>query len=105
MGALVDTARGLYVERARSQSLARRRVALLAVAKVERQSMAPKLKAVSELEACRSMEMGGARGPSLAVKYQDLRTMGRLPEGRLRLTWLRLDALPRVTRCNNVFGI
>ena len=49
LGALVDTARGLYVERARSQSLARRRVALLAVAKVERQSMAPKLKAVSEL--------------------------------------------------------
>ena len=31
--------------------------------------------------------------------------MGRLREERLRLTWPRLDRLPRVMRCNNVFGI
>ena len=40
LGALVDTARGLYVERARSQSWARRRIALLALAQVERQALA-----------------------------------------------------------------
>ena len=40
LGALVDTVRGLYVERARSQSWARRRIALLALAQVERQALA-----------------------------------------------------------------
>ena len=40
LGALVDTARHFYVECARSQSWARRRVALLALARVERQALA-----------------------------------------------------------------
>ena len=52
------------------------------------------------------MEMdGGVELGSAMCKYMDQLTMGRLPGERLRLTWLRLDALPRVMRCNNVFGI
>ena len=37
--------------------------------------------------------------------YMGLRTTGVIPEARLRLTWRRLDKLPRVTRCNVFFGI
>ena len=49
----------------------------------------------------------GARGPcsALGMRYQDLRTMGGMLGERLRLTLLRLDRLPCVMRCNNVFGI
>ena len=36
---------------------------------------------------------------------RDLRTTGVIPEAGLRLTWLRLDKLQRVTRCNVFFGI
>ena len=32
--------------------------------------------------------------------YRDLRATGVIPEARLRLTWLRLDKLPHMTRCN-----
>ena len=58
------------------------------------------------LDLCGSMEMdGGVELGSAMSKYMDQLTMGRLPEERLRLIWLRLDRLPRVRRCNNVFGI
>ena len=30
--------------------------------------------------------------------------MGRLPEERLKLTWLTLDVLLRVTKCKMCFG-
>ena len=54
-----------------------------------------------------SMVMDGARGPSSAAVWLqlDLRILGWLPEGRLKLTWFTLDELLRVTRCSVCFGI
>jgi len=53
-----------------------------------------------------SMEMDGdVELGSAMCKYMDQLTMGWLPEERLRLTWLRLDRLPRVRSSSNVFGI
>ena len=58
------------------------------------------------LEVCRSVEVdGGVELGSAMCKYTDQLTMGWLPEERLRLTWLRLDRLLRVRRCNEVYGI
>ena len=68
LGALVDFAHGLYVQRARDQTWARRSVALLALAEAERQALARRSKRIRGTRWFATIvpkHLRGAWGPGL----------------------------------------
>ena len=91
LGALVDFAHGLYVQRARDQTWARRSVALLALAEAERQALARPSKRIRGTRwfatiVPKHLRGPGARafGPVLPGPGPGGRTLGPGPRRRTR---------------------